>query len=283
MRRAPRKRQLAGAVVVVLTLLLWFLPMVRTSGGFGAYFGALFSLWRLVPGQDTVFNSSPATSIARGFTIVLIYLLTFGAASFIPLFARRDRWPDIRKKLFTAVWIAPALLFFTFIFLKFVNSGYLLIVVAPGCIWLGYWASKWYERCEWRESAKRALIGVCVVANVLIFLVSPFYCSYRSIRRFEDELDGIRAELPEVGGAKDVLLVGFDSHSLGYRHAGYYLPNYVTVEYPEVKLQDGMQIFAMHERDTRLLGALPAGSYSRFVFFPLPAGGCREPEISARY
>jgi len=271
-RRSPRRRQLAGAVVVVFTVLLWFLPMVRTSGGFGAYFGALFSLWRLVPGQDTVFNSSPATSIARGFTIVLIYLLTFGAASFIPLFAgRRDRWPDIRKKLFTAVWIAPALLFFTFIFLKFVNCGYLLIVVAPGCIWLGYWASKWYERSAWRESPKLALIGVCVVANIFIFLASPFYCSYRSIRRFEGELDGIRAGLPEVGGAKDVLIVGFDSHSLGYRHAGYYLPSYVTVEYPEVKLQDGMQIFAMHERDTRLLGALPAGSYSRFVFFPLPA------------
>ncbi len=270
-RRAPRRRQLAGAAVVALTLLLWFLPMVRTSGGFGAYFGALFSLWRLVPGQETVFNSSPATSIARGFTIVLIYLLTFGTASFIPLFAGLDRWPDIRKKLFTAVWIAPALLFFTFIFLKFVNSGYLLIVVAPGCIWLGYWASKWYQRCAWSESAKLALIGVCVVANIFIFLVSPFYCSYRSIRRFEDELDGIRAGLPEVGGAKDVLIVGFDSHSLGYRHAGYYLPSYVTVEYPEVKLREGMQIFSMHERDTRLLGALPAGNYSRFVFFPLSA------------
>ena len=28
----------------------------------------------------------------------------------------------------------------------------------------------------------------------------------------------------------------------------------------------------MCQRDTHLLAALPAGSYSRFVFFPLPAG-----------
>jgi hypothetical protein len=273
MRRAPRKRKLAGIAAVALTLPLWFLPMVRASGGFGVYFGALVALWRLVPGQDTVFNSSPATSIARGFTIVLIYLITFGAASFIPLFvARQDRWPDIRKKLFTAVWVAPALLFFTFIFLKFVNSGYLLILVAPGCIWLGYWASKWYERCEWRIASKWALVGICVLVNVAIFLASPFYCSYRSVRRFENELDGIRTTLPQLGGANDLLIVGFDSHSLGYRHAGYYLPGYVTVEYPEVKLQDGMQIFAMHERDTRLLAALPVGSYTRFALFPLAAG-----------
>ncbi len=273
MRRAPRKRKLAGVAAVVLTLPFWFFPMVRASGGLGVYFGALVSLWRLVPGQDTVFNSSPATSIARGFTVVLIYFITFGAASFIPLFAGSgDRWPDIRKKLFTAVWVAPALLFFTFIFLKFVNSGYLLILVAPGCIWLGYWASKWYEKSAWRRSTKLAVVGLCVVVNIAIFISSPFYCSYRSVRRFEAELDGIRATLPQLGGANDVLIIGFDSHSLGYRHAGYYLPGYVTVEYPEVKLQDGMQIFAMHGRDTRLLAALPTGSYSKFAFFPLPVG-----------
>jgi hypothetical protein len=47
------------------------------------------------------------------------------------------------------------------------------------------------------------------------------------------------------------------------------MPNYVVVEYPEVKLQEGMRIFSMHERDTHLLGGLPIGPYSRFVFFPL--------------
>jgi Protein of unknown function (DUF2723) len=272
-RHAPLRRQLAGVGAAALTLLLWFLPMIWASGGFGVYFGALVSLWRLVPGQDTIFNSSPATSIARGSTIVLIYLITFGVASFMPLFASRgDCRADNRKKLFTTVWIAPALFFFTFIFLKFVNSGYLLILVAPGCIWLGYWASKWYERSECRKSVKLGLIGFCVAVNVTIFLASPFYCSYRSVRHFENELDGIRVTLPLLGTADDILIIGFDSHSLGFRHAGYYLAKYVAVEYPEVKLQEGMGVFAMHDRNTRLLAALPVGSCARFVFFPLPSG-----------
>ena len=96
-----------------------------------------------------------------------------------------------------------------------------------------------------------AVIGICAAANVLIFLFSPLYCSYRSVRRFEAQLEGIRTGLPQLGSPEDTLVIAFDSHFLGYRHAGYYLPGYVTVEYPEVKLREGTRVFAMHERDTR--------------------------------
>src|ERR1035437_3592115 len=267
------KRRLAGIVVLAATLIAWFLPMIAVSGGFRAYFGALFSLWGMVPAKATVFNSSPATSIARAFTIVLIYLLGFGAASIAPLGAMYRTEPsDPRKKIFTWVWMAPALGFFTFIFLKFVNSGYLLLLAAPACTWLGYWASEWYQKVAWRRPLKIALIALCATVNILIFLDSPFYCSYRSVRRFEAQLGAVCAALPQVAPAAGTLIIGFDSHFLGYRHAGYYLPDYATVEYPEERLREGIRVFAMHRRNTRLLAALPTGSYSRFVLFPLPDG-----------
>jgi hypothetical protein len=113
-------------------------------------------------------------------------------------------------------------------------------------------------------------MGICVAINVLIFLAFPAYCSYRSVRQFEAQLDGIRTALPQLGSPNDLLILGFDSHFLGYRHAGYYLPNYLTLEYPEVKLSEGTRIFAMQGQDTRLLASLPSGSYKRFVVFPLP-------------
>jgi hypothetical protein len=273
LRYAPPKRRFLGLGAVVLTVAAWFLPMIASSGGFKVYFDALFSLWQLVPSKSTVFNSSPGTSIARACTIVFIYFLVFGAASLAPLGARFHTVPtDPRKKLFTLVWIVPALCFFTFIFLKFVNSGYLLLLSAPGCIWLGFWSSEWYENSAWRRPFKLAVIGFCAVANVLIFLLSPLYCSYRSVRRFEAELHSIQTTLPQLASARDTLIVGFDSHFLGYRHAGYYLPEYLTMEYPEVKLREGTRIFAMQGRDTCLLTGLPAASYSRFLLFPLPSG-----------
>lgn len=262
-----------GLAALVTTLAAWFFPMIFVCGGFKAYFGALISLWRMVPSKDTVFNSSPATSIARACTIVFIYFLCFGAASLAPLGALVRRVPvDAQKKTFTVIWMAPALCFFTFGYLKFVNSGYVLILAAPACIWLGLWTSEWYEACVWRRSIKLTLIGVCAAANILIFLASPFYCSYKQMRLFEIELESIRKELPEVASARDTVIISFDSHFDGFRHAGYYFPEYLTIEYPAAKLTEGPRIFAMHERDTQFLAELPIASYTRFVLFPLPKG-----------
>jgi hypothetical protein len=273
LRHATFHRQLLGIAALGVTVCAWFLPMIHASGGFHAYFGALFSLWRMVPSRDTVFNSSPVTSIARAFTIVFIYFLCFGAAVLAPLGASSNPVPaDKRKKLFTAVWIVPALCFFTFIFLKLVNSGYLLLVAAPACIWLGAWAADWYERGPWPKPVKLFIAAICAAANVLIFLAFPAYCSYRSVRHFEAELQATVTALPRVGSPYNLLIVSFDNHFLGYRHVGYYLPGYLTIEYPEANLLQGPRIFSMQGRDTHLLSSLPAASYTRFVLFPLPAG-----------
>ena len=264
---------LLGIAALGVTIAAWFLPMIRASGGLAAYFGALFSLWRMVPSRDTVFNSSPATSMARAAVIVFIYFLCFGAASLAPLGASLSSVPaDKSKRLFTAVWIVPALCFFTFIFLKLVNSGYLLLVAAPACIWLGCWTADWYEHGPWPKSIKLSITAICALANVLIFLAFPAYCSYRSVRHFEAELQTTVTALPQVGTPENLLIVSFDNHSLGYRHAGYYLPGYLTLEYPESNLLEGPRIFAMQGRDTFLLSGLPDAPFARFVLFPLPAG-----------
>lgn len=273
LHNAPLKKKFLGLAALGCTASMWFLPMIWASGGFTAYFGALTSLWRMVPSKDTVFNSSPVTSIARACIIVFIYFLCFGATALAPLGARYNRTViDGRKKLFTAVWMVPALCFFTLIFLKLVNSGYLLLLAAPACIWLGFWASSWYDQAVWPDPLKRGLIGACALTNVAIFLLFPAYCSYRSVRHFEAEMQDTETALPLIGGPDNLLIVAFDNHFLGYRHAGYYLPGYTTLEYPEATLIQGKRIFAMHGRDSFLLSALPAAHYSRFVLFPLPAG-----------
>jgi hypothetical protein len=273
LRNATPKGRWMGLAGLALALTAWFVPMIAASGGFPAYFDALASLWRMVPSQSTVFNSSPANSIARAFTILFIYLLTFGTASLAPIAALVSRTPaDPRKKNFTFVWIGPALCFFTFGYLKFVNSGYLLLLCAPACLWLGSWASEWYKTSAWRKWSKLTVIVVGIAVNVFIFVASPFYCSYRQVQRFEAELESITTALPKVASSRDTLILSFDSHFNGFRHAGYYLPDYQTVEYPEAHLKEGPRIFSMHGRDTQLVTALPAIPYTRFVLFPLPAG-----------
>ena len=117
-RKANRKRAAAGIGALALTLLAWFVPMIRIGGG-RPYFSSLVSLWLAVPSRGTVFNSSVFNSLARAATILGIYFLCFGCAAILPLRARSGDSSGHRPKtVFTLVWVGPALLFFTFIFLK---------------------------------------------------------------------------------------------------------------------------------------------------------------------
>jgi hypothetical protein len=277
-RRAGAKRITIGFACLGVSLAAWFLPMIAASGGFSRYFGALFFLWDVVPSRHTVFNSSPVTSIARAAVVVGILALMFGAALLIPLTALKGARPltedaaQPAKKTFTVVWILPALLFFTFIFLKFVNSGYLLLLAPAGCLWLGHLAAQRFQAAGRSDRFKAAILVAAAAVNTWIFIASPFYFSWRSIHRFETNLRDIQRALPLAAPQPGTVIVGFDSHFLGFRHAGYYLPGYLTVLYPELDMKSGIRVFAMRHRSTALLSSLPTASYRRFVIFPLPAG-----------
>lgn len=273
-RRAGVGRRITGVAVLLATIVAWWIPMVWASGGLHVYFEALFSLWRMVPAKGTVFNSSPATSIARACTIAFIYVLAFGVASLAPLaLVYRKQPAPTDTKRFTAAWMLPALCFFTFVFLKFVNSGYLLLLLPPACLWLGYWLSEWYRTVRLPGIVTTAIFTAGAAANVLLFLFGPVYCSYRSVRQFESQMEAIQRALPDAAPAAGrTVILSFDSHFLGFRHAGYYLPGYLTLEYPEAHLTEGTRIFAMNGRETQLLSALPANSGSQFIVFPLPHG-----------
>jgi hypothetical protein len=266
---------------LVLTLLAWFIPMVQPGGG-AVYLSSLWSLWRTVPSKAMVFNSSGWNSFARAALIVGIFFLCFGCAAIL-LFLRgcpaSSANPRIMK--FTRVWVAPGLLFFIFVYLRFVNSGYLLVLAPPICAWMGLRASHWYRNSRLSGTLRLLIPGGCAAANTMVFLFAPFYCSYREVRRFEAELETIVRALPQIAAPRDTMIVGFDSHFLGYRHAGYYLPDYVVVQYPEVKLSSGMRVFAMRHRDTWLESRLPAPFIRNFILFPLPSGDSESSDYMA--
>ncbi len=275
----PRKLAAVSFMLFACTLSAWFFPMVHEMGGLKQYMSALISLWQMVPGKQTVFNSSLINSVARLLTIVGIYVLCFGCASALVFRGSQNHWEDRRRKLaFTCAWMAPGLLFFTFVFLKFVNSGYLLLLCPPAFAWAGAAASEWYGSGRAAKQFKVGVIGASAALNVLIFLRSPFYCSYGEVQRFETDLASITNALPKAASAEEALIVGFDSHFLGYRHAGYYLPNYLTVQFPEVKYASGPKVFAMQHRETLLIPELGVTGYKKFILFPLPSGD-REYEL----
>jgi hypothetical protein len=262
-----------SVAVLLVSFGAWFVPTIVLSGGWHGYFGALNSLWKAVPSKGTIFNSSPLVSVARAVTIVFIYTLMFGAASLVPI--RLLIYPvrlDSQKRNFTLAWTLPALCFFTFGYLKFVNSGYLLILLAPGCVWLSWLMTEWFASDRWQRGVKWGVAVFGAATNVFIFLFAPLYCSYREIRRFESRLAEIRTALPQVASPSDTVILAFDSHFNGFRHAGYYLPEYFTVAYPATRVNGQFSIFTMQGENTRLRSSVPGAPFRRFVIFPLPNG-----------
>jgi hypothetical protein len=172
--------------------------------------------------------------------------------------------------------------FFTFVFLKFVNSGYLLVISPPVFCVLGVRACNWYAGLRLPHFTKVALIATFALVNSLVFFIAPVYCSYASVRGFESELENILQSIPQITSPKDTMIVGMDSHFLGYRHAGYYLPSWFTAEYPEVRLLSGLRVFAMEHGETRLIEQVPPPRLKRFLLFPLPSNDPEYREYMAR-
>jgi hypothetical protein len=274
--RLEMKQIAAAFAALAACTAAWLIPMLYLTGGPAAYFGSLYALWRMVPGKRTIFNSSISMSMARVCVVGAILGLCFGVPGIL-IVRRRRLPPDYPRRIisFTWAWILPSLLFFTCIFLAWVNSGYLLALTPPVFCWLGAWGADWFT-CEPRSRRWRyAMIGLAATANAAIFLYAPLYCSWQSVRSFESELRAVQAALPRIAKPAETLIVGFDSHFLGYRHAAYYLPDYLTLQFPEVHLPEGVRVFAVQHRRTSLLSSIPVRQYKTFVLFPLPDG---EPE-----
>ncbi|MCU1337819.1 MAG: hypothetical protein JWO19_3400 [Bryobacterales bacterium] len=271
LRRAPRRLALLGIAVLVLVLIAWFIPMVHASGGMITYASSLWSLWRLVPSRQTIFTSSVWTSVARLCLILGIYALCFGCAALLVLRATTANSQLDGIKTFTWIWLSPGLLFFTFVFLKFVNSGYLLVLLPPACLWLGFWAADWYRQSPLPSIARIALPGAAAAINFAIFFRAPLYFSYEEVRRSQQELTATVASVRQIARPRETLIVGFDSHFLGYRHAGYYLPEYMTMQFPEVPLASSTGVFVMQNQDTRLVSRVSVSSFRNFILFPLPS------------
>src|SRR5258708_32689288 len=125
--------------------------------------------------KQGIFNSPITLSIARFGVILGILALGTGTAG-MALLKRADaqRDPGHEARKFTWVWIGPGILFFTFIFLRFVNSGYLLVLFPPIFAWLGQSTSQWYGAARLRQGWKIAVITTCAAANTVVFIFAPF-------------------------------------------------------------------------------------------------------------
>lgn len=263
------KNKILAILVFTFTVSLWFLIMLKASGGAEVYFGALSDLWtRLHSGDESLpLMEWLKLSLSRAQLSILAYAICFGVLApllFMPSLSTSFK-PGL--KAFILTWIIPGMLFFTFIFFPHNNLGYMLFLFVPLFPIIANKTFDWSRIALISMRGKAVFIVLFSVINISFFLFIPLYISYRSITQFENQLTVVQETINKVANPIDTVIIGLDAHTFGFRHAGYYLPEYLVLQYPEMKFAAGERIFVMHNRNTQLLSSVNLSKYKKFVVF----------------
>jgi hypothetical protein len=204
----------------------------------------------------------------RALSVAAVYVLILGAAAPLPLMRRPPARFEAPKRLLAAIWIAPGLLFFLLIFMRLINAGYLLLLMPPVFAIIGAQAAEWFEEAKSAPLARRVAVSGFVLFNFAIFLFNPTTFSYNQIRTDARETLEYVTTVRKAVSPRNTVLVAVDNHLHGARHAGYYLPEFLTVEWPEFESESGIRVWAMRNGQAELLRKIPSHEFREFVYFP---------------
>jgi hypothetical protein len=233
-KAVPKGRIFASLLLLTVVCLLWFIPMVRMTGGWDAYRNAFRELWLFNTGNVSVFEKGWATfrifsSSLGKFTIygVGTGIFCLGIAGYSLVRNHRLKTLDVRKSLFFALWILPAALFYLFIFIHPANPGYVLIFL-PALFILTARSIEYIgsELKPFLGTNVPALIAaIIIISNAAFFLFSRNPVSYHEIRTHDRDLSIILTNIHSFDPQKTAIFVE-PYIFYGYRQIMYYLPDY---------------------------------------------------------
>ncbi len=232
LRRVGWRRFLIAGLVGAIISLASFVPLVMLSGGLANYLSVMGAFSDRFQKTTSIFQGAGWFGLQRNLIKLTLYTaygwsLAAAAGVFYPfLRAWQRRWPTRwARLLFLAVWIAPALLFYTFVHMG--QQG-LVFVYLPALFLL---SAKGLTRAfDARPGGLATAVAALVLVNAGIFLGAPEYPlgpdTQRLLTRatlvnsdhyYQDRFDAIRENF-EAGST--VIL------AVNWHHIEYYLPEY---------------------------------------------------------
>jgi hypothetical protein len=228
------RKIIASFGLLVITCILWFIPMLSMTGGWTAYRDAFEELWLFNTGHISVFEkgwSSFKIFFSSFFKFTMysigagILILSLTAYSLIR--NKRLKLIEKYKLLFFSLWILPSVFFYLLIFIHPSNPGYVLIFQPALSILIAI--SIEYIGTELKQLTRKDFINiiasVIIIINTGIFFFLSDPTTYREIRIHDRDLaiilDGIKTFNPDQTA---IFIPPYTFYS--YRNIMYYLPEY---------------------------------------------------------
>lgn len=256
--RMRLKRALWGLLVLIVSILAWFVFLLLLSGGLVNYSKLLIATFAnlrsgfpeptsvLSVGFQAVWNNLRLVLniISQSFNIAVLAFLIFTLVIFIPKLREGDGYHlDYRKWWLFGLLIVPALLFYLFVFLF--NPGYLLflvvlltpLVVEGALIAIRFWAERYKEarqKLHWQGLAIGSFLLLMIGYSIFFWTrpspleFKPFLLSFYQIQQADRLLDHQLKAVKEFFDPETsfILFDGGEFIHAGFRHYMYYLPEY---------------------------------------------------------
>ena len=242
LRRGGRASRRTVALAVAAGLgatALWALPLLALSGGLPAYLRDSAELGERVTASSAIWRAGleglnlDASAVLNGLMMSLgVFLPLALAAGLLRLAESRAMRPptDRNTVALVALCLAPALVTYLLIHigqLAYVLFGVPLLLLFAGPV-LTRLAALTLRRGELARARLRAVaLGVCVAANVAVFL-APANSLAGQVRARDQHVAAVTAAVRWFDPSTTVLLTDPEGPS-SYRTAMYYLPEYDVV------------------------------------------------------
>lgn len=225
LRTQNKRTYLFSTLILVLTVLMWFLPMVYLSKGFISYHSTVNRQWEYVVKSYTVFYGGWPAFI-NNFVYLLNFIIWSLCLGLIPFIiylyylVRNKMIFSNKKSIFFLFWIVPSSLFYLTVHIN--NPGYIM-TFAPALFLICGKAISFLSPKIFRRNF--LLITLCLF-NLLIFIFSPLPVSVGEIKNHDfilsEKVKTIKHNFP----ADKTLILTLNYFYYGFRHAQYYLPDY---------------------------------------------------------
>jgi hypothetical protein len=222
-------------MVLGVTCLMWFVPMITMTGGWTVYREALREYWVYVIGHTSVMERglSRFTYFFTVFFQAVFYgigagVCVLGLAAYSLVRHRRLPSVDRAKFLFFVFWLTPSVLFFLFKHMSPANLGYVLICM-PALAVLSA-ASTMYLAKDLREMTNKDLllpiVAILVMCNLFLFFIAKGPTSLAAIRGHDRDLSVILESVKKLDPETTVIFA--DCSLVGSRHIMFYAPEFIT-------------------------------------------------------
>ena len=299
--RANTRRKVIALFVLLVSVIIWYLPMANLSGGLAAYQTALRDHWINSNWHGLTLSWIPFNLLCVSYFILLgtgmgfLFLLLgslFGLEG-LRIYVRENR----KEFFFFLLWLAPPLTFFILVYSHPVQTGHSLIYlpaflllmpksIEVTCaelqrIWLprtakgekanggkGETEKRPIEDMTPRTYSLRGVVGigiaVLVASNCYVFLGMDTAVSKARIDDYEANVADMAASIRAQCPPDQTILVNADFMFLGFRDLMYHLPEYHTFQLRPYILGGRSLLFSGYLRQTELLDHVAIPSRVRY-------------------